>query len=233
MSATIDEERDNRQARLTFAVGDVHGCLGALKNVVDQCLDYAAGAPHRFVFIGDYIDRGPDSAGVILFVRALEARGPANVICLMGNHEDLLLQALADGDPSSWLANGGDATLRSFGLRDLRGFPMDVAEWLLRLRLSYDDGRRLFVHAGVDPSVPLDRQSREVLLWIREKFHRSGNNYGRLVIHGHTPTRNRQPEIRPNRINIDTGCVYGGVLTAAVFNSIAVTPEAFLTAAEY
>jgi len=230
-SAAINEER--RQARLTFAVGDIHGCLRALQSVMHQCLDYAAGAPHRFVFIGDYIDRGPDSAGVIAFVRAIEARDPDNVVCLMGNHEDLLLQALADGDPSSWLDNGGDATLRSFGIRDLRGFPTDVAQWLSRLRLSFDDGRRLFVHAGVDPSVPLDRQSREVLLWIREKFHCAGNDYGRLIVHGHTPTQNRQPEMRPNRINIDTGCVYGGVLTAAVFNSVAVMPAAFLTAAEY
>jgi serine/threonine protein phosphatase 1 len=230
-SAAIGEER--RQARLTFAVGDIHGCLRALQSVVRQCLDYAAGTPHRFVFIGDYIDRGPDSAGVIEFVRALEARDPDSVVCLMGNHEDLLLQALADGDPSSWLDNGGDATLRSFGLRDLRGFPMDVAQWLSGLRLSFDDGRRLFVHAGVDPSMPLDRQSREVLLWIRERFHRAGNDYGRLIVHGHTPTRNRQPDLRPNRINTDTGCVYGGVLTAAVFNSVAVRPAAFLTAAEY
>jgi serine/threonine protein phosphatase 1 len=216
---------------LTFAIGDIHGCHRALLQLLHLCSESAAGKPHRLVFIGDYIDRGPDSRSVIQTVRAVQ-RVQGDVICLMGNHEDLLLDALDSRDASHWLYNGGDATLASYGIRDPARLPGDDIAWLMSLRLSFDDGKRFFAHAGVDPDYPLDRQPREALLWIREHFHRARNDYGRLIVHGHTPLLDARPEIRDNRVNIDTGCVYGGVLSAAVFTDEAVAPVGFLSARE-
>ncbi|WP_368904398.1 metallophosphoesterase family protein [Taklimakanibacter lacteus] len=217
----------------TFAIGDIHGCHRALLQSLKQCRDYANGQSHRLVFIGDYIDRGPDSRSVIEAIRSLEHHDPDFVICLMGNHEEMLLDAIDTGDPSHWLSNGGAATLASYGVRDPQELPAGDVAWMRSLRLSYDDGKRFFAHAGVDPDLPLDRQPKEALLWIRDRFHRSQADYGRLIMHGHTPLDHARPEIRPNRVNIDTACVYGGVLTAAVFADEAVAPVAFLSSREW
>jgi serine/threonine protein phosphatase 1 len=217
---------------ITFAIGDIHGCHCALVDLLARCGDYARGEAHRFVFIGDYIDRGPDSRSVIATLRALEQRKPGDVVCLIGNHEDMLIEAIDTGDPLNWLMNGAGETLSSYGVRDPMALPPEDVAWVRSLPLSFDDGRRLFVHAGIDPDHPLERQPREALLWIRGKFHRVTQDFGRLIVHGHTPTRDARPEIRPNRINIDTACVYGGVLTAAVFTEDALGPVAFLTARE-
>jgi serine/threonine protein phosphatase 1 len=217
---------------LTFAIGDIHGCHRALLRLLDLCRDHVQGQDHRFVFIGDYVDRGPDSRAVIATLRDLAQRAPGNVICLMGNHEELMLEAIDSGDPTWWLNNGGGETLASYGVRDPASLPREEVAWIRSLDLFVDDGRRYFVHAGIDPDLPLDEQPRETLLWIRGKFHRATRDYGRLIVHGHTPTRDARPEVRPNRINIDTACVYGGVLTAAVFTAQATAPVAFLTAQE-
>jgi len=220
------------QPALTFAIGDIHGCQQALLRLLHLCSDSAAGRSHRLVFIGDYIDRGPDSRSVIETVRAVEQRSQGDVICLMGNHEGLLLEALDSADASHWLYNGGADTLASYGIRDPARLPAQDIAWLRSLRLSFDDGMRFFAHAGIDPDYPLDQQPREALLWIRERFHRARTDYGRLIVHGHTPRRDARPDVRPNRVNIDTGCVYGGVLTAAVFTDDAVAPLGFLSARE-
>lgn len=217
---------------LTFAIGDIHGCHKALQGLVRECGDYAAGHDHRLVFIGDYVDRGPDSRAVIETLRELERRHPGNVVCLMGNHEEMLLEAIDSGEPWHWLHNGGAATLRSYGTSDPRQLPADDIAWIRSLRLSFDDGKRFFAHAGVDPDLPLDRQPKDALLWIRGPFHRSARDYGRLIVHGHTPLDDARPEVRPNRVNIDTACVYGGVLTAAVFAPETVAPIDFLMARE-
>lgn len=218
---------------LTFAVGDIHGCHQALLRLLHLCNDYAAGQAHRWVFIGDYIDRGPDSRSVIETINALEQHNPGNVICLMGNHEELLLEAIDTGDPSQWLNNGGAVTLASYGVRDPAHLPQDDIAWLRSLRVSFDDGKRFFAHAGIDPDLPLDGQSKEALLWIRGRFHRAKTEYGRTIVHGHTPLRDARPEVRHNRVNIDTGCVYGGVLTAAVFTDETTAPIAFLVSREW
>jgi serine/threonine protein phosphatase 1 len=213
---------------LTFAIGDIHGCHRPLLGLLDLCRGHAQGRNHRFVFIGDYIDRGPDSRAVIATLRDLERQEPGTVVCLMGNHEDIMLDAIDSGDPTWWLNNGGGDTLQSYGVRDPTSLPREDVAWIRSLALSFDDGKRLFVHAGVDPDLPLGEQPRETLLWIREKFLRATRDFGRLIVHGHTPTRDARPEVRSNRINIDTACVYGGLLTAAVFTEDAVVPVKFL-----
>jgi serine/threonine protein phosphatase 1 len=150
-------------------------------------------------------------------VRARAEADPENVVCLMGNHEDLLIEALNSGDDSNWLHNGGDATLESYGVRSAHDLPEADRRFIAALRLCHDDGQRFFAHAGIMPGVPLAEQDRDTLMWIREPFLSSSADHGRLVVHGHTPQLSGRPEVLPNRINLDTACVYGGALTAAVF----------------
>src|SRR5262245_40587183 len=115
---------------ITFAIGDIHGCQNALVDLLRQCRDYAQGRDHRFVFIGDYVDRGPHSRGVISTLRALERLAPDKVICLMGNHEDMLLNAVDSGDPRWWLGNGGSDTLLSYGVSDPATLPAADIAWV-------------------------------------------------------------------------------------------------------
>jgi serine/threonine protein phosphatase 1 len=212
---------------LTYAIGDVHGCLDRLVPLVQRCLQHSGANPARFVFVGDYIDRGPDSRGVVAFLIALQ-RDRSDVVCLRGNHEAIMLEALRTGDGRLWYANGGAATLDSYGLDDLRHMPHDHVDWAAGLPLHYDDGLRFYAHAGIDPDVPLDAQDAHDLLWIREPFLSSTLDHGRLVVHGHTPLSAGIPDRRPNRLNIDTGAVYGGPLTAAIFTDTAAGPVGFM-----
>ncbi len=214
---------------LTFAIGDMHGCSGALRRLLVACGNYAQAKPFRLVFLGDYIDRGPDSAGVIATIRARAEREPDSVVCLMGNHEDLLIEALRTGDDTNWLHNGGDATLESYGVGAARDIPSADRAFIEALQLGYDDGERYYAHAGIMPGVPLARQDRHALMWIREPFLSSNLDHGRLIVHGHTPQRSGQPEALPNRVNLDTACVYGGRLTAAVFCQTHREPIDFLS----
>jgi serine/threonine protein phosphatase 1 len=213
---------------LTYAIGDVHGCRAKLDRLLDSCMRHADGRPHRLVFVGDYIDRGPDSRGVITRLIELEDERPGAVICLRGNHEALMLEALHSGDPLLWLMNGAGETLISYGIERPAALPPPHVDWVAGLPLSFDDGLRYFVHAGVNPAYPLDRQEERDQVWIREPFLSSRKDFGRLVVHGHTPVRTGVPDVRPNRVNIDTAAVYGGPLTAAVFTDQAREPVAFL-----
>jgi len=213
-----------------YAIGDIHGSLDKLRSLLARCEHDAAGAPMRLVFIGDYIDRGPDSRGVIEHVMALQQRLGDSVVALMGNHEAMALATIDEKIPAgTWLTEGGAATLRSYGVVSARALPHAHVTWLRSLRMSYDDGRRLFVHAGVNPEKALDAQD-DALLWIREPFLSDARDYGRLIVHGHTPTRTGEPDLRTNRVNIDTGAVYGHALTAAVFEEDETRPRAFLQA---
>ena len=217
---------------LTYAVGDIHGALHKLESLVARCRDHAGGRPTRFVFLGDYIDRGPQSAGVIRCLMTLETQMPGDVIALMGNHEEMLL-SIIDGAVAveDWLPQGGSQTLESYGVEDVRDLPREHVDWLRALRLSYDDSRRFFVHAGVNPARPLDAQDEDDLLWIREPFLSDPRDYGRLIVHGHTPVENGIPDLRGNRLDLDTRAGYGGPVTAAVFSDEATLPLTFFAAA--
>lgn len=210
-----------------YAVGDVHGCLDrlvAMHELIAQDLDQRPVAEPVLVHLGDYVDRGPDSAGVV----ARLARQPplANLATtnLMGNHEHMMLAALASADAQStglWLANGGGDSLASWGVphaaqsKDWAAYlPRQHLIFLRDLAPCHAIGGYLFVHAGIRPGIPLENQSRHDLMWIREPFLSSRQSFGAVVVHGHTPSG--EPVVRRNRIGIDTGAVMGGVLTCVV-----------------
>ncbi len=216
---------------LTYAIGDIHGSLDKLKSLVEACLEHADGRDMRLVFLGDYIDRGPDSAGVVRLLMSLQLELQERLIALKGNHEAWAL-ALLDGEAevSTWLRNGGGETLASYAAKDIGDLPPAHLDWMRSLRLCFDDGRRFFVHAGIDPDKPLAAQDEDVLLWIREPFLTDARDYGRLIVHGHTPLTGAKPDLRSNRLNLDTAAVFGGPLTAALFDDTQTEPVAYLQA---
>ena len=176
------------------------------------------------IHLGDYVDRGLDSAQVVDWL-SRETPVPARrVINLMGNHEDMMLRALPGTDKeanSTWLANGGADSLLSWEIS--RKVP--PAEWSSRIPVEHQTflreldtcfriGGYFFVHAGIRPGVPLDKQEKQDMLWIREPFLSWKHSHDVVVVHGHTPRQ--EPVIRLNRIGIDTGAVMGGVLTCVV-----------------
>jgi serine/threonine protein phosphatase 1 len=203
---------------LTYAIGDIHGCLNHLRVLLDKIEEHRAGQPRKLVFLGDYIDRGPDSAGVIALVRELQEREPGDVVCLMGNHEDLMLHAHhVPGLRLNWLMNGGNVALRSFGIDGPEDLPSDVVRWVKDLPTVHEDNRRFYVHAGFQPGAPVPDPDEHNRLWIREPFLSEEYDFGKYVIHGHTPLHAGEPDVRRYRTNLDTACIYGGALTAGVF----------------
>ena len=220
--------------RLVYAVGDVHGYANVLRALIgelrDDLMRSAPAEPPLLVFLGDYVDRGPDSRGVIDMILDLEADGPFEVVCLKGNHEDALRRFLREADfGPNWIVNWGETTLRSYGVtvpaegREAEEAPRVQAElaaalpaahrdFLRRCVMSLTLGDYLFVHAGVRPGVPLSEQHDRDLMWIRYDFLESDEDFGKVIVHGHTPTD--RPARRANRIGIDTGVYYSGVLTA-------------------
>jgi serine/threonine protein phosphatase 1 len=210
-----------------FAIGDVHGCRDELAQVLDAI---APGSGDTVVFLGDYIDRGPDSRGVIDDILTWRRATAARVVCLKGNHEDMALGYLGRGGQwgEAWHRNGGGATLRSYGLSSdaaasdaHRRIPPDHLAFLEALVPSHRWGDWIFVHAGVRPGVPLEAQHPEDLLWIREEFLAGRHQLPATIVFGHTPHRQVLDD-RPQKVGIDTGCVYGGALTCLVL------PEAHL-----
>ncbi len=216
---------------LTYAIGDIHGSLPKLRRLIALCREHADGRPMMFVLLGDYIDRGPQSAGVVRYLIDLQSRLRERVVALKGNHEAMALEVIDGTTPAEfWLMQGGAETLLSYGVAAARELPRQHVDWLRSLPLSYDDGRRFFVHAGIDPEKPLDAQDDRDLVWIREPFLSDVRDHGRLIVHGHTPLTTDTPDLRSNRLNLDTGAVFGGPLTAAVFAAGEVRPIAFLQA---
>lgn len=215
-----------------YAIGDVHGCLERMDHLVEQIVEDAAqhdSERRLIVFLGDYVDRGPDSRGVVERLMDGPPEGFEQV-CLKGNHEAFMVRFLkTPKDGETWMINGGLQTCASYGV-DCSGDPFDHTvlsrmhgemtaavpqahkDFLASLDPYYAEGGYLFVHAGIRPGVSLKRQSQSDLLWIRDQFLTSEEDHGYVVVHGHTP-RDEVDE-RPNRIGIDTGAVYGGKLTA-------------------
>jgi serine/threonine protein phosphatase 1 len=210
-----------------YAIGDVHGCLDRLEAIHEQIAQDLAARPADgpvLVHLGDYVDRGPDSAAVVALLADGAPVPNLPTVNLMGNHEHMMLAALASGDVEAtglWLANGGADSLLSWGVprsaqpKEWPAYlPLPHLVFLRDLAVRHEAGGYLFVHAGIRPGIPLDRQSRHDQLWIREPFLSCKEPFGPVVVHGHTPRQ--EPVVRPNRIGIDTGAVMGGVLTCAV-----------------
>jgi len=208
---------------MMYAIGDIHGCLKALKALLGK-LPLRKG--DEIVFLGDYIDRGPESRGVVEFL--LRERTPQWHF-LRGNHEQLILDWLETDDPaasSNWLINGGTETLKTYAdprdMDELRGkqetdllksaIPAPHVEFFRSTAFFRDTPFAYFCHAGVNLDKPLFRQSPDDLLWIRRKFADDPRPTPKLVVHGHTPVK--EVDLSRDRINLDTGCVYGGHLTA-------------------
>ncbi|MBJ3778328.1 metallophosphoesterase family protein [Acuticoccus mangrovi] len=217
-----------------YAVGDIHGCDHLLERLMGLIAEDLAASPAEHVtelFVGDYVDRGRDSYAVIEFLRGPATPGRERV-CLLGNHEVAMLDALRDGSlMARWLVFGAEATLRAYGI-EARQYahnpvalqpmlqavlPEEHRAFLEQRPVTHRIGDVLFVHAGIRPGVPLEAQERHDLIWIREEFLNYTGPLPVHVVHGHTPVD--APDHRPWRTNIDTGAVYGGALTAAVLEN--------------
>ncbi len=218
-----------------YVIGDVHGRLDLLTALHARIASDRQARPHdgedKVVYLGDYIDRGPYSREVIDYLLSGPLPGCA-AVHLMGNHEEAMLRFLDDVEVGpAWVSFGGEATLLSYGVRrapnmigrrrfeDMRRqliekAPQRHVAFLRGLRLSFEAGDYLFVHAGVRPGIAVADQKPQDLLWIRGTFLSSDADHGKVVVHGHTPTD--APQVLPNRIGIDTGAFASGVLTCLV-----------------
>ncbi|MBN2688630.1 MAG: serine/threonine protein phosphatase [Deltaproteobacteria bacterium] len=200
-----------------FVIGDIHGCLDKLETLMNR-LDIDNDSD-TVVFIGDYIDRGPDSKGVVDFILDLKTK-VRHVVCLLGNHEQIFLNYYRHGaDADLFYLNGGGATMESYGMIETSGgkkinVPENHLEFFDSLVPYYETDDYVFVHAGIRPGIPMNRQSIEDLTWIRYEFIRYAYDFGKIVIFGHTPMA--EPMIEYNKIGIDTGAAYGGELTCVI-----------------
>ncbi len=200
-----------------FAIGDIHGCAQKLDQLLSR-LPFTS--KDLLIFLGDYINRGPDSKGVLERLIRLERSGQQTVF-LLGNHENLLLEYYRSPDENliRYLRqNGIEQTLESYGARDLShlydmGFmPEEHRRFLERLELYHETDDYIFVHAGIVPGRALTEQGAQELCEIRDIFIEDGSDYGKRVIFGHTPFE--LPLVARNKIGIDTGAAYGNLLTA-------------------
>ncbi|MHA1107950.1 MAG: metallophosphoesterase family protein [Alphaproteobacteria bacterium] len=217
-----------------YAIGDIHGRLDLLKNLhgmIERDAAELEGKRKLLIYLGDYVDRGSSSRQVVDYLLG-DPLPQFDIILLRGNHEEMMLSFLDDPEIAPmWMINGGEATLASYGIGEIQGetierrnrniqtalkerLPRSHVEFLYRLGLHHVAGDYLFVHAGVAPGVALKEQVVEDLLWIREAFINSDADHGKCVVHGHTVVA--EPEIRDNRIAIDTGAYYSNILSCLV-----------------
>ena len=214
-----------------YAVGDIHGCAGLLDALLEMINADPADKKRRLIFLGDYVDRGEDSKGVIDRLLAIRARAPETIF-LKGNHEQAILDFLEDPDRNEeWLHWGGDKTLESYGVANIWGrpphhiaadlrdrLPAAHLDFLRSLELWRVLGGYVFVHAGFRPGVALADQREEDCLWIRAPFHNAAPE-GRpkeVVVHGHHPVK--KPQDHGWRIAVDTGAVWSDTLTAVALD---------------
>jgi serine/threonine protein phosphatase 1 len=225
-----------------YAIGDVHGrtdLLAEMHQRIAGDLARRSVPDWRVIHLGDYVDRGPDSAGTLALLCDYQDAGHGDF--LIGNHDRFLRDFLIDpegADIDLWILNGGLKTLESFGIDGMRmvysvdedyrtqlhdalsaAAPSGLLEFLGGLSKMRRYGDYAFVHAGVRSGVPLEEQSVDDLIWIREPFLSSVADHGAVIVHGHTPVD--AVEVRPNRIGIDTGAVFSGNLTCLVLEGAA------------
>jgi serine/threonine protein phosphatase 1 len=219
-----------------YAIGDIHGRVDLLSDLhrrIEEDAQRHAKPRMVVVYVGDYVDRGLQSRAVldVLIDEPLEG---FESVHLKGNHEAMMLQFLEDArGASGWLEIGGNATLLSYGVKPKeeqsllkrlaeaqgllqRSLPLSHRTFLEGLKLHHVEGDYLFVHAGLKPRVPIEEQRERDLLWIREDFLESSFDHGKTVVHGHSISW--EPEIKANRINVDTGAFASGVLTCLVLD---------------
>jgi len=227
----------------TYAIGDIHGHIGLLQTVHSWITkDIANFGPAPVVHIGDLVDRGPDSRGVVEFLRAGIAGGQDWVV-VKGNHDRMFTKYLTnmnDRDDGlradlSYLHPriGGATTLASYGVKNaadrpltpvyaeaVAAVPMEDRRFMEELPTSFVRGGAIFVHAGIRPGIALTQQSETDLLWIRKEFLDDPHNHGALIVHGHTAID--RPTHYGNRVNIDSSAAYGGPLSVVVIEDSAV-----------
>lgn len=214
-----------------YAIGDIHGRFDLLSELMAMIRADAGGIPHRIIFLGDYVDRGDSSAQVIDYLIALKRDRGNRVVLLKGNHEQAMLDFIAAPDETfNWIDWGGAQTLESYGIADvmeqspetlrdqlIEKLPDDHFKFLMELETWYEAGDYIFVHAGMRAGLPLHQQREQDLLWIRDAFFdlKPGTFGDTCIVHGHTP-HEETPLDAGWRINIDTGAVWTGRLTAVV-----------------
>lgn len=195
-----------------FVVGDIHGCFDKLCALMDKIP--INNTRDQLIFIGDYIDRGPSSFDVVNYLIDFKKRVPGTIF-IKGNHEDMLQNYLDGSDRFTYLLNGGQQTMDEYLNRSDNKEPFPIPpehlEFFNSLQLYYQTDDYIFVHAGLRENVPLESQDKMDLLWTRDEFIHSDFNFGKRVIFGHTPFK--EPLLQANKIGIDTGAVYGNLLT--------------------
>lgn len=187
-----------------YVIGDIHGCYEQLVSMYYRIRDDAGGEPHKMIFVGDYVDRGPASKEVVNLLSVFQEEGH---VCLMGNHEEILLR----GDFTY-----AESTIASFGTADNKWAPKIpgyALEWMGNLPTYYEDDTIIVAHAGAKPSIPMENQTLEMLLWYRYQPNQLAL-LDKHFYHGHTPRS--LVETVADRTNVDTACVFGNHLTAAV-----------------
>ena len=218
-----------RPARPICLIGDIHGRADLLKHMLTQITEQPDGAAARIVVLGDMIDRGPDSAGVLKTLHALQTQHPTQVTCLMGNHERMMLDFITSPDIHvGWLRNGGDKTVASYGLNPSdaperlseglsEAIPGAIRRWISQLPMIWTSDRVMAVHAGADPRLTADQQTEHALLWGHPDFGRKPRRDAHWVVCGHVIVP--EPVAAHGRISVDTGAWHSGVLSAAWLNA--------------
>lgn len=200
---------------LTYVIPDIHGRIDLLRDGLLGIIAHAAGNPGTIVLLGDYVDKGPDSKAVIDFLRIGSPQGWTFVL-LKGNHDAMMVAALRDPARMQWwLERGGDDAIKSYG-GDAADVPPDDIEWLDRLAPMHIDRQRIYVHAGLDPDLPLDQQTETTLLWKRYAEGDIAGFAGHHIVHGHDSFLDG-PKLYEGRSNLDTRAWRSGRLLIAVF----------------